>query len=332
MAMDCLVDDVQVKPGLRDRVLEGTVGLLDSEYSELCVEAQKRLEALKETRHRDRAVELLVDRVDSMSWSWDLSLVSLLISLGENTKSRSLLEDHEDSVNRSILLLQGWPDEEINIADSIEMEFLFSGPEIEDCVLDFSFEWQGLGFLSRRVPQKRLIEWLKKAAQAVAKSDKEQELTWMAALVENQPEKFFRIQNSRDLPPMFRAWAAAKLLYTGHHEHAMSVLHELSERGSILATSILAEENVTLSPSIHAQLLESAWLESNHWAGLQLWHCGEITLAGPVLLQNPSDFGISLANALAEDYRSLAFLVAAWTALSDHQYRLHACDFLIDHG
>ena len=332
MAMDCLVDDVQVKPGLRDRVLEGTVGLLDSEYSELCVEAQKRLEALKETRHRDRAVELLVDRVDSMSWSWDLSLVSLLISLGEKTKSRSLLEDHEDSVNRSILLLQGWPDEEINIADSIEMEFLFSGPEIEDCVLDFSFEWQGLGFLSRRVPQKRLIEWLKKAAQAVAKSDKEQELTWMAALVENQPEKFFRIQNSRDLPPMFRAWAAAKLLYTGHHEHAMSVLHELSERGSILATSILAEENVTLSPSIHAQLLESAWLESNHWAGLQLWHCGEITLAGPVLLQNPSDFGISLANALAEDYRSLAFLVAAWTALSDHQYRLHACDFLIDHG
>ncbi|MBI5715756.1 MAG: HEAT repeat domain-containing protein, partial [Chloroflexi bacterium] len=241
LAANCLGDDIQVDPKLRDEVLEKLTQLLEDGASQVYNAALELYERLVLTRHRERTLAILlrcvekIDDPEKVSPQMRLNFSAALVYLGERDVSQRLLWALDDSSYRTPLSLvqrlrfRGWQhlalDYLLSLQEDKNNDFYISvASTLSDSIIGF-FD---ADFVQRVLGKERTLSLIDVLISRVESESEKFQLRWLAVLVEESSSDE-RILPFLDEPgsPVLRRLAAERLLKGKHHLRAVGVLKGL---------------------------------------------------------------------------------------------------------
>ena len=349
LAADCLTDDIQVKPALRDEILKKLAELLRDEASQVREAADERFQRLVATRHKGPAavaVKDQVEEIDDLGGVDDahlLRLATALIHLAERDTVVPLL-DHLIKRSRysnqaRSLRFEGWPEEAadflLKLQGSVGLQ-VQTQPELASCRLgpvDLPLVRQVLG-------REGLLDLLDKLVDAADNKAQKAALRWLATLASKTRSndafvRFTEPENSGEI----RRFAATRLLSTEYRTDALAVLRDLSAgdpEQATAATVALLEAGEATDRAL-AELRDAALLEQSHEAISALLAAGRLEIAVPAAIYRLAT-GHGGSWALVEDLSNggaahLALAAARWLALRPgYPKRIDACELLLEAG
>ena len=246
LATDCLADDVQVDPALRDEVLSRLAELLQHEAPQVRNGTLERYQRLAVTRYRDAAISALTiiyplgkpEEIDDISADVRLNIGTALVYLKELPKAQRILWPLEErrfrSANINITHLrrvrfEGWPD----LADDYLLQLegdkqrgfhIGAADDLSECILGPVDS----GLALRVVGTDRLLKIIAELELRPSMENYVPALHWIAALVrETDTRGQIAELMTEEYPTYIRNMAATRLLDSEHRESAIVVLREL---------------------------------------------------------------------------------------------------------
>ncbi|MCP4654053.1 MAG: hypothetical protein GY856_01410, partial [bacterium] len=238
LAADCLADDVQVPPALRDETLRKLAELLVNPAGQVREAAAELCQRLAATRHRAPAAAM----VKTLPNRPGPGVVRALVSLGERDAAAPLIDLLGKDEGQK-LRFEGWPEK----ADDLLAEWLDSGElsvKIGRDLATCTFGALSAERIRERLGDEGFLRFLEqRAARHPALSlSLSLSLQWITALASDPPasEKIRQLLSSKP-PGQIRLWAAIHLLGSEHRATAITVLQELSSERELKATEALVE-------------------------------------------------------------------------------------------
>ncbi|MCP4697132.1 MAG: NACHT domain-containing protein [Gammaproteobacteria bacterium] len=354
LAADCLADDVQVEPGIRDEVLRGLAELLDKKQAwELQQAALAVYKRLGVTRHAEAGVEML-DQVHGVRGEKATekhrdqnNLIQALLYLGARDLARPLLwpktgPGEYKAIDR--LRFEYWPEQAAEYVLACRRAAL-------EKQRDFPINLYGLGGLDwsllihvlGKISLQNLLGDLLEIESRQTDKDAARRaavLVWLLVILSEQSEpEILRIFLAPDQNPELRRTAAQALLESLLRDEALDTLRELvkgeaGEAATALALLLEAGEDAGLDWT----LLEYSALHADGSALLCFLQGERLNVLLPALLYalafNQGDIWDALRNLLKYPAtRDLGLAALRWTALKPGSvWRLEACEGLLENG
>jgi len=372
LAVDCLADDIQIKPALRDQILEKLADLLDNDIPEVLEAALARYKRLGMTRHRDNAVEILKRKLESLG---DLEkidiqkqflLATALVNLGAGLLVYPILDALElkyykeperfDIADFMRLSFETRPQSavqyfiEAQTKANLPYSYLSNNVAAEDLTrsmigpVDMETVQNALG-------QGSLSHLLESLLELVDGEANKATLCWLIVLNSEQPLPDVLVSLTQPgNPANIRCLAAIRLLEQTQESVAISTLQELAQNQSdqaARAAQVLLEAGQ--ANTFDRQLLHDTALTANNLNAPSaievLLQLGErdfalaaalhlLTICQPELYYSPSQRIKTVIEVLVgQGYTEIGLAAARlWALRSDYAYRLEACEALIDAG
>lgn len=367
LVADCLADDVQVEPRLRDEVLDRLAGLLTHAAPQVRTHALERYERLAATRHRETAIERLqhcyalddLDALNQYDATTRLNFAKTLLYLGARELAQPILwpleevsgflRDEVSSVRQ--LRFEHWPEQ----AAAYLLHLQATRPDNIYVALD------RVGSIDMRRMRRVLGEagthaLLQELQQRLPNQNVQARLRWLMAITPKTPAvDALLAMTAPDLPPDIRLSAVERLLKLedrGQRDPAIATLRDLVAHApaqAAAAAQLLLTAGITSDTDW--SLLADTTLMSNDdqaaaaIAGLLL--AGKVALALSAALHllvtcQISRFSVpmrddpiwSVTQSLIEHQQPRVGLAAAhWLALRPgFTYRIDACEALLEEG
>ena len=365
LVADCLADDIQINPQLRDEVLVKLAGLLKHDAPQVQDATLDRYQSLAVTRHREPAAAALQKLLDSyedldkIPAETRLNLAIALIHLDDIGTARPVLWPlenkkygviNQEKVRR--LRFEYWPEQAmdylLSLSTSKDYNFFISvGTDLASSTLG-----PVDADLAHRVLSEAGFHNLLEALLNRAKTETERaSLRWLAVLAtEAPPPEVLLNLITPDTPANIRRLAATRLLDTPQRSVAITVLQVLTAQEPEEAAAA-AQALVAIGEIAHLdwQLLrDTALLANNDQAPdaiATLWQVGDEAIALPAALHllatclppqyENRDYRLwSVVNALVKHEQSGVGLVTArWLALRPgYRFRREASELLLEAG
>lgn len=319
LAADCLADDIQVRPSLRDEILDKLARLLLHEAPQIQEAAVARYKKLAATRHRDAAI-LSLKRVYSLENKSDISgipainrlnLATSLIHLRELKSAKPIIEQFDKEViaqsdrwyigekrakkiHRNeihLLRFKGWPEQASEYFEQLKQKEDYSpwisiGSELAQCQIGpIDAE-----LVKRLLGKRGCSSFLDSIKNIVTDKNEHAKLLWIDSLISNETSnetllKFIESEN----PAEIRCLAALSLLESEHRSVAIKILIDLikneSEQAPEAAQALL--EIGELSDSDLILIQDTAMMaqdENVHQAIITLLRAEKPMIALPAIL------------------------------------------------
>jgi HEAT repeat protein len=251
LAAECLADDVQVAPQLRDDIASELADLLFHPASQPRQAAMEIYRFLGQTRHREAAAAAVKDR----RASWDeparlasdtariiLALATALVRLRETETAEPLvkqLERNHEEARR--LRLEGWPEQAATLL--LQWQELEGPFEVGSALSECSLRGIQAEAVQRLLGQEEFCRLLE---QILADQDSSSlyrfKLRWLRALASDPPATEHLLSlTAREAPFKIRVLAASCLLSTVHRSPALDTLTEMIPYGVTLAAEALLD-------------------------------------------------------------------------------------------
>ena len=366
LAADCLADDVQVAPRLRDEVLEKLAGLLGHKAPQVRDAALERYGRLAVTRHREAAVAALkhtypLDCPDDLQVSDEtrFHLATALVRLKETETARPILWplegqeynlDLRDKARR--LRFEGWPEQAADYMLQLQADedYGFS-VSAESDLAGSTLGPVDAGLARRVLGEAGLLDLIEKLADCMSSESDRAALGWLAAITPASPADEALVGlTAPEAPPRIRRLAATRLLEGEHRAVAVAVLRGLAgnesvqapaavqvlldagewadfDRGLLRDTALMADDRN--APQAIAALLQIGDKGIALPAALHLMatrHPHPYAGAGPLW---------AVAESLLENDRTreVGLAAARWLALRPgYGQRIKACEALLEAG
>ena len=370
LTADCLGDDVQVKPHLRDEILSRLAKLLCNEAPQLQSAALERFQRLASTRYREPALALLkniyvldsADASSQLSEQAQLSLATALVYLGDRATAQPIiwrLTDDKNTDYASVrqlaqrLRFEHWPEQAADfllqlLADQRDRFAVSVGSDLASStigIVDAGLARRVLGETGYALLIHRLTEQMpEQVSQA--------RLRWLAVLGQDQTDlQKVADLTLADIPAEVRCLAATRLLKTTQQVIGIAALRELlmtaSEQAPAAAQALM---NIGEAIQIDWNLIRDTALMANNATAPQaivtLLQSGDRVTTLPAALHvlatgRASEVGTvgdrrlwRVTAALIEDgYMEVGLAAAYWLALCPgYERRINACEALLEAG
>ena len=238
LAAECLADDVQVKPDLRDEVLEKLATLLMHPAPQVRAAARARYEHLAKSRCCEPALTALKrvivrqgDELNGLSFDATFGLASAAVSLGDTETAWPLMQTMERSEDwpeplAQRLRFEGWAEHAVDYllelyADKHSYFGIYAGPDLAHCTLGPVSAELALRVLGLS----QLLALLQELKNRANDQDSRTILCWIAALTSEEPPIEVLVDlASPDVLAEVRCLAAIRLLETDRRAFAVEVL------------------------------------------------------------------------------------------------------------
>lgn len=356
LAADCLADDIQVIPELRDEVLKKLAKLCENPVPTLRDEAVKRYERLAVTRHQENALTILKssypfeDTTQLNNLEEDILgiLAKALICLNDKPAARQIIEHLQDnnpsdgSLRR--LRFEHWPNEATDylLALQADDEYSFS-VRAEINRSDLALEQLDMNLTQQVLGEVGLIALLGQLADHSEDEDEKARLRWLAVLADSKAtdEMVFAF-TAEDMPIDIREIAAKKSLENDEHRPAaIAALQNLVDDYPILCTSV-AQTFFDTDNHEHLDmplLRDTALIDEYGNAAVAiriLFGMEEVAIALPAAIRFLAEgrYDWELVEELIEHtVGGVGIAAARWMALSPgYAYRWEACQALLEKG
>lgn len=355
LAADCLGDDIQIEPSLRDEILEKLAELVQHPVPQLRDAVIERYQSIAVTRHRDAAIAALKkycdiddkEKLNKLSRNTRFDLAKALIYLKELQVAQSIVwqlddENYGDRIRR--LRFENWPelaaDYLLQLKSDNEYDFaVTAGKDLANSNIGpVNAE------LARRVlGEENFIKLITQLSDRFKDGDDKAILDWIAVLgAENTSEESLLTLLQANKPNKIRRFAATKLLNSKlHAETAEEVLQNL-------AFDTPEEANVTVEAFLETGrkryvdtqfLRDSAIYASFGNSGeaiINLLKLGDIEFAVPVVFYYFANCRRNwkiVKSLLDNDFNDVGVAIAELLALwPGYSYRWEACQALIEVG
>ncbi len=360
LAAECLADDIQVAPKVRDEVLRKLAEVLLDGASKPREAATELYRPIGRSRHRVAAVAAV--RVVVASWkkpdqlTWKdhgpaLALSTAFVRLEERAGAIRFLKAIErrspDSLFR--LQLEGWPDDAESLLLRRQKERWFSvqaGSDLKSSYL-VSISAHELQQLLGSDRFSALIERLHAEGKEEGQNTA---LHWLRALAsEDPPTDSFLELARQEQDPHVRLLAATHLLETERRAVGIEILEDMAAGGYTEAAEVLLEagEEDLIAWDVVRDVAFQPHSDNAPQAIRLLLKASKLDVALPAafrLLFHDSAYAASAPyghrgySPIIEEIRStkhthLTHLLASWLALwPGYRHRLEACGFLADSG
>ncbi len=356
LAAECLADDNQIAPRLRDEILRKLADLLFDSASQPRQAAMEIYRHLGRTRHREAAAIAVKGRhetwkqpehLDAKTRPIALALATALVRVAERDLAEPLLTRLEDGVVRRearTLRLEGWPEKTKDLllrwshAGNLAIH---AGPALTDSTLE-SVKAEsilqvlgGEGFVG-------LLEQLERASKRTDFA-----LRWLIAVASERPSIDVLAELTvPDVPSHIRLMAASRLLDSERRSAALVALQDMIDCGFMPAAETLLEAAETnhigwnlicalafkphdyrASTAIRV-LLKAGRIDIALSATLHLIATvdGDWSAEGSLILPVVEELS-------AVGQYEIAIVIARWLALQPgYPYRFEACEALIGAG
>ena len=359
LAADCLADDIQIEPSLRDEILTKLAGLLSHETPQVQQAAIQRYQKLSVTRHNKAAMRAILkhypcedeDAFRKQSNAIQKNIAKALVNLGETDRAQTMVWELEklSGYDQDISMLQffGWPDRAVDylVERHANPNYYFDiivGVDLSECLL---------GFLDASTIIEKLGRdaFINKLIQILFRNERDQTrrgyLKWISFVASEQQE----ISNLKaflesPFPILVRRLAATKLMDGPEKDYAIACLLEIaqtnveqaSEAAKVLAMAVETD-------AIDRQLLrETALLPYDRNAPEaidSLFELGDrlfaLCAAIHLIVQYPGSGAVwqTLQTLLKQNEREIGLATAGYLSLRpDFRYRFQACKAFIDSG
>ena len=366
LAADCLADDIQVQPHLRDEVLDKLARLLEHDAPQVREAALERYRHLVVTRHHEAAVAAL-KRAYGLDGCKDLgvpaetrlSLATALIHLREVEVTQPILWPLDSMEYRMIgqakvrrLRFEGWPEQAADYLLQLQADkdYHFSvsaGPDLASSTLGPV----DAGLARRVLGEAELLGLIGKLMDRVKGEASKAALRWMAILASETPSSEALISlMAADTPAHVRRLAATRLLQSDQRATAIAVLQDLAEKepdeAPAAAQALLEAGEATC---LDLGLLRDTALMANndnaHGAIGTLLQIGDRAIAVPAAFHliatcQPENFWerdqriwSAVEGLIANGCTEVGLAAARWLALRPgYRYRMEACEALLEAG
>ncbi len=366
LAADCLADDIQIRPDVRDEILSKLAELLWHEAPQAREKAVDNYHRLAMTRHREIATKILKDKleqyqnIDDLSPEIRFSLAQGLVHLDQQDTAKPLLwplegerykeKIRQDKVQR--LHFEGWPKQAVDYILQLQADVnrgLYLKPESD--LSKFVFGPVDAATALRVIGEKDLLKLIDALLDKIKDDEERASLKLLAALIQKSPEsEELTHLLSSDTPAEVRCLAAIKLLETEYRGKPIEILHDIvvtePKQAPRAAQALL---RINEKDNLRWQLLrDTAFIgddESVTNAIVVLLEAGEITTAIPaamnLLCLYPPKVHLEeeirlwpVVEALIKyDHTAIGLEAARWLSLRPaYYYRLQACEALLDAG
>ena len=366
LAADCLVDDIQVQPGLRDEVLNRLAGLLGYGAPQVREAALERYQRLAVTRHRDAALAAL-KRAYALDGHQDpevpaetrLSLATALLHLREMEAAQPILWPLEGKERSTIdqtrvqrLRFEGWPEQAVEYLVQLQADKdcyfpVSAGPDLASSTLGPV----DAGLARRVLGETRLLDLLERLSDRMADEADKATLRWVAVLAsETVSVEAIASLATADTPARVRRLAAARLLQSDYRVTAVAVLQDLAEnepgeapaaaqalleagevarlkRGLLRDTAMMAnDDNAPQAIGILLQIGDTA-------IGLSAAFHLMATCQRAYYWDRDQNMWSVVKSLIANGYSEIGLAAARWLALRPgYRYRMEACEALLEAG
>ena len=366
LAADCLADDIQVQPVLRDEVLNRLAGLLGHDAPQVREAALERYQRLAVTRHRDAALAALKrayaldgHQAPEVPAETRLSLATALIHLREMEAAQPILWSLEGKERSTIgqtrvqrLRFEGWPEQAVEYlvqlqADKDRYFPVSAGPDLASSTLGPV----DAGLARRVLGETRLLDLLERLGDRMADEADKAALCWVAVLAsETVSVEALASLATAGTPARVRCLAAARLLRSDDRATAIAVLQDLAENepdeAPAAAQALLeAGEFACLDRSL---LRDTAMMANDDNAPRAI---GVLLQVGDTAVALPAAFHLMatcqrayyrdrdqnvwsvVKGLIANGYTDIGLAAARWLALRPgYRYRMEACEALLEAG
>ncbi|MCP4548500.1 MAG: hypothetical protein GY835_18750, partial [bacterium] len=353
LAADCLADDVQVMPALREKVLGKLAALLADPAAQVREKAVECHQRLAVTRHREAAAKFITqlalpsDRLHSMAAGHLLSLARALLHVHERDAAAQILSLRKGFQKDELLRLrfEGWPEEGSKIIQEMHEEDrlpITVGSDLTSCRLGPV----DLGLIQRLLGRDGLQSLVAKLLEMVQEEERElhSALRWLAALSAQPPSiEMITKLTAADTPPFIRKLAAVHMLNEGHRSHAIAVLQDLcANEPSVAAYAAIALLEADEKSKLDWVLLREISLLANNPDAPEairvLLRGDRSDTAVPAALHFLATWRgdhfdlLSVVRDLMEaEQTALGLAAARWLAMRPgFEYRFEACEILLN--
>ena len=353
LAAECLADDIQVAPKVRDEVLKKLAEMLLDEATKPRKAATELYRPVGRSRHREPAVaavrELMsswkkLDQLSEKDCDSALALLSAFVHLEERDDTACLLEVAENWPSPDLLRLQveGWPEkaESLLLGKFRKMKrYILAGPDLENSFL-FSFSAHDLQNL---FGSDRFNDFLERLTIKTRQSLYEKPLCWLRALSseDSSMDHFLNLAKQQE-QPFVSMLAAERLLQTEYRSVGLEALKNMVNMGFMGAAEALLslEGEGFIDWDVVRDVAFQPSGDNVPFAARVLLKARRFDVALPATflhLSHASSPGYSrqliVDEMQLESHPRLAYLVARWLALwPGYDHRLEACEFLADSG
>lgn len=356
LAADCLADDIQVIPELRDEILRKLAKLCENPVPTLRDKAVERYERIAVTRYQENALTILKDSYsfDDHTQLDDLEkyilkiLIRVLIPLDDKLTARKIIEhlqdnNHSDgSLHR--LRFEHWPDEAADylLALQADDEYIFSVRAKID-LSDSTLGPVNVNLAQQVLGEVGLIALLGQLADHSEDEDEKARLRWLAVLADSKAtdEMVFAF-TAEDMPSDIREIAAKKCLENDEHRPAaIAALQNLVDdhptRCTKIAQTFFDTDN---HEHLDMPLLRDTALIDEYGSAAEairiLLGMKEVAIALPaaIFFLAEGRYDWELVEELIEHtVGGVGIAAARWMALSPgYTYRWKACQALLEKG
>jgi hypothetical protein len=358
LVVDCLADDIQIEPSLRDEILTKLAGLLSHEVPQVQQAAIQRYQRLDVTRHRDAAIRAVLkqypcddkDNFRKQSNTIQKNIAKALVYLGETDRSQTMVWDLEklDRYDQDISRLRflGWPDQAMDylIECHANSNYYFDisiGADLSECTLGFanaSSIIEGLGMRAFQILVQKLIQNEKDPVQRGY-------LKWISFIATEQQEiSKLKEFMKHPFPISVRMLSATKMVDGLEKDVAIAYLLEIAQTSTEHAPA--AAKTLAMVGEIDAinlQLLrETALLPFDREAPesiTSLFELGDrlfaLCAAIQLIARYPRSVAVwqTLQMLMSHDEREIGLATARYLSMRpDFKYRFEACKVFIDLG
>ena len=357
LAADCLADDIQLQPDLRNEILTKLAVLLKHPSFPVSSAAVECFNKLASTRHREPAVAAICNSY-SIQENPTLSEIDdqtrknvaiVLMELEEKDLAKPIILSLRETRHGGYLMVDtiyfmGWPEEGIEYLQKLQKnkssQFSISvGEDFASCHIAFI----NLDSAAKILNVPRLVEFTESLASQEHVRSIKANLSWIIALIQDQSNSYLALLSSEN-PSRVRRLAATKLLNTAHHAIAVTHLRELAQcdpdeaplaiqaliksgETTMVDLGLLREMTLIPEQEIALDAIETLFLVSDMICA--------VSAAISYLANFPSGLRILeiIQSLLLHGYREIALAAATILALQpDSRYRYQACEFILDAG
>ena len=364
LALDCLADDIQVRPGLRDEILTKLAQLLANPTPQLQEAAQTHFRHLAITRHREAAVYTLQQiypladqpQLNKQTEETRYQLAAALVGLKATALAQPIvwaLDNKADSRNKlriQRLRFEGWPQEASAylLQQQASKRATFSvgaGRTLANCILGPV----NAAAARRILGESEFLTLLDTLSNRLPAADDQATLRWMAAITPQSPATATLLALTvSTLPANIRRLAATWLLETAAHAQAVIILQQLvmeesSEAGEAAKALLDAGESVQWDWQLLVDLAFSANSDDAPQAIDNLLRAGQPAIGLSAALHllvtcscpdgRDRVMNLVMQSLIQHGYTAVGLAAAHWLALRPgYKHRLDACETLLEAG